>query len=214
MKAAVLGIWLAVFPEQGQLLDRIAVTVDDRVITLGDVIEEIRLAALLDGTEVVLTPESKRRAAERLVENILLSRDMELTRFPLPTDEEVEDFVARIRSARGLDAEAWRAEMQRCRLDPGSVREQLRQRLGVLRYIEFRFRPQVQLADADVRQYVRDRTQTGSSTAAGNLEHALEAARQKVESALAAQRINELVDAWLKDAKQRSRIRFREAAFQ
>ncbi len=214
MRATLLSIWLATAAVQGQLLDRIAVTVDDRVITLGDVIEEIRLAALLDGAPVTVTPESKRQAAERLVENLLLSRDMELTRFALPPDEDVEEFVAEIRKARGLDPAAWEAEVRRYQLDPTRVREQLRRRLAVLRYIEFRFRPQVQLAETDTRMLAEDRVLRGVPGSAGSSERAFELTRQTAESALVAQRVNELVDAWLKDARQRARIRFREAAFQ
>ncbi len=214
MRTAILWLWLAASPLQGQLLDRIAVTVDDRVITLGDVIDEIRLAALLEGAALEITPESKRRAAERLVESLLLSRDMEMTRFPPVSDEELEEFLARIRTARGLNAAAWEDEVRRYQLSPAHVREQLRRRLGVLRYIEFRFRPQVQLTDAEVRQYMQDRLGPGSAPMAGNPERALEAARQAAESALAAQRVNELVDAWLKDTRKRARIRYREAAFQ
>lgn len=210
----VLCIWLAASPAQGRVLDRVAVTVDERIITLSDVIEEIRLTSLLEGTAVEITPESKRRAAERLVENILISRDMELTRFPLPGDEDLEEFLAAILAARGLDTAAWQAELRRYDFSPQRVREHLRQRLGVLRYIEFRFRPQVQVSDAGVRPLVQDRAPPGTPPPAGSPERALEAARQAAEAALAAQRVDELVDAWLKEARRRARIRYKEAAFQ
>lgn len=208
--STLVAIWLAACLAQGQVLDRIAVSVDDRVITLSDVIAEVRLAALLDGAPVAITPETKRKAAERLVENLLLLRDMELTRFPLPSDEELEDFLAEIRQARKLDAAGWEAEVRRYQLEPARVREQLRQRLGVLRYIEFRFRPQAQLSEAELWQ----RGSSPAQATVSNPERMLEVTRQTAESALLAHRVDELVDAWLKDARQRARIRFREAAFQ
>lgn len=208
--STLVAIWLAACLAQGQVLDRIAVSVDDRVITLSDVIAEVRLAALLDGAPVAITPETKRKAAERLVENLLLLRDMELTRFPLPSDEELEDFLAEIRQARKLDAAGWEAEVRRYQLEPARVREQLRQRLGVLRYIEFRFRPQAQLGEAELWQ----RGSSPAQATVSNPERMLEVTRQTAESALLAHRVDELVDAWLKDARQRARIRFREAAFQ
>jgi hypothetical protein len=45
-------------------------------------------------------------------------------------------------------------------------------------------------------------------------ERLVEMARQTAESALIAKQVDELVDAWLKEAKQRARIRWREAALQ
>jgi hypothetical protein len=63
--AGIPALWLAAILAQGKVLDRIVATVDDQVITLQDVLEEVRLAALLDGLSPEFTPESKRRAAER-----------------------------------------------------------------------------------------------------------------------------------------------------
>ncbi|MGC8792516.1 MAG: hypothetical protein ACP5U2_03895 [Bryobacteraceae bacterium] len=206
----MLALWLVAGPGQGLVLDRIAVTVDDRVITLSDVLEEIRLAALLDGVPVQITPESKRQAARRLVEHVLLSRDMELTRYPLPSDEEVNQFIEQIRRARGLDAKTWEAEAHRYEIEPDRLREHLRRRLGILRYIAFRFRPEVQPGPADSSQAAP----AADSRVAGVSERAIAAAREAAQSALAARQVDELVDAWLREAKQRARIRWREEAFQ
>jgi len=212
--AGILALWLVATLAQGKVLDRIAVTVDDHVIALSDVLEEIRLVALLDGVAPEFTPERKRQAAERLIEHVLLGRDMELTRFPLPSDEEVADFVEQIRQARGLDEAAWRAELRRCEIPPERLREHLRRRLGILRYIEFRFRPEVQASSTEVQRPAPDPSGSSDSRRSGPQDRLIELARQTAESALAARQVDELVDAWLREARQRARIRWREAAFQ
>ena len=214
MIAGIPALWLAAILAQGKVLDRIVATVDDQVITLQDVLEEVRLAALLDGLSPVFTPESKRKAAERMVENLLLSRDMELTQFPLPSDEEVAEFIAQIQKARGLDEQGWKAELERYELAPGRVRELLRRKLGVLRYIEFRFRPQVQSGFTGASQASGTALAGSDARPSAHPERLVEMARQTAESALIAKQVDELVDAWLKEAKQRARIRWREAALQ
>jgi hypothetical protein len=212
--AGITALWLAATLAQGKLLDRIAVTVDDHVIALSDVLEEIRLVALLDGVAPEFTPERKRQAAERLVEHVLLSRDMELTRFPLPSDDELADFIRQIRQARGLDEAGWQAELRRCELPPERVREHLRRRLGILRYIEFRFRPEVQSGATEGQRSAGELPGSSDSRRSGSQDRLIELARQVAESALAARQVDELVDAWLREARQRARIRWREAAFQ
>jgi len=178
LKPAILALWLAgACLEPGDVIDRIAVTVDQYVITLSDVLEEIRIAALLDGVEARFSAQAKREAAERIIERHLLTRDMQLTQFPLPGDAEVEDFIARVRQARKLDEDAWQKELSRYGIGAKQLHAALKQRLGVLRYVEFRFR----------------------------------AERQGDE---AADQVNRLVDAWLKEARQRVRISWREEAFQ
>lgn len=174
---AVIVCSFAVAWQTAQVIDRIAVTVDEHAITLSDVLEEIRFAALLDGVTPEFSSTRKREAAERLIERHLLARDMELARFPPPTDADVEAFIAQLRAARKLDGDAWQAELARYQIAPAQLHAGLKQRLAVLRYVEFRFRPQARSADAD-------------------------------------DRVNQLVDAWLKEARQRARIRWREAAFQ
>src|SRR5262245_30422765 len=58
-------------PVSAEVLDRIAVTVDKRVITLADVVRELRVDAFLDRKPVDLSADSKRKAAARLVDQIL-----------------------------------------------------------------------------------------------------------------------------------------------
>src|SRR5262245_9914320 len=53
---------------QAEIIDRIAVVVGNGVITESQIIREIRLAAFLDGKPLDFSAESKRKTADRLVE--------------------------------------------------------------------------------------------------------------------------------------------------
>lgn len=208
MRTAGLAFALLCAAQAAEILDRIAVTVDDRLITLSDVLQEIRIAALLDASPLAFTPERKRQAAERLVDALLLTRDMEFTRFPSPSPEDVDAFIQQIRHSRKLDSAAWQTQLAHYGVSELTLREHLTRRLALLRYIEFRFRPEAQVSEAEIRQHALNRLLLPGAAAS------YDEARRAAEAALAAQRVDQLVDAWLKDARRRARIRYREGALQ
>ena len=61
-----------------EVLDRIAVTVGTEIITLTEVLREIRLQALQENGTIDTSPRARRAAAERLVDRTLIT--MEMTR--------------------------------------------------------------------------------------------------------------------------------------
>ena len=71
-----------------ELLDRMAATVGDYAITSSAVFRQLRLEAFLDGRTPDFSPASRRQAAERLGEQQLVRREMELTRHDLYVADE------------------------------------------------------------------------------------------------------------------------------
>jgi len=57
-------------PAPAEVLDRIAVTVAKHVISEGDVLLELRIAAFLDQKPVDASGDQKRKAADRLIDSI------------------------------------------------------------------------------------------------------------------------------------------------
>ena len=73
---------------QGEIIDRIAVAVGNQVITESEILRDIRITAFLNDTELDFSPKAKRRAADRLVEQKLVNKEMELTKYPGPEPED------------------------------------------------------------------------------------------------------------------------------
>ncbi|MEK7403866.1 MAG: hypothetical protein AAB225_02040 [Acidobacteriota bacterium] len=157
---------------QAEIIDRIAVTVDDQVITNGELLQEIRLTAFLNGQPPDFSPAARRAAAEQLVEQHLILRDMELTRFSSPPAADVDRMLQQYSDTR-------QRELARYGISERDLRARLERQAAVLRYIDFRFKPEVQASQPET----------------------------------IAQRVDEIVERWLKEARQRARIRYREAAF-
>ena len=82
-----------------EVVDRVAVVVGTNVITESELLREVRLTQFLNGEPLDLSPEKKRAAAERLVDQQLIRTEMELSRYPQPGTEEENKVLRRISQA-------------------------------------------------------------------------------------------------------------------
>jgi len=214
MKAvsAILLLTLAA-SSVAEILDRIAVTVDDIVITERDITNHLRVAAFLNGEPVELTLAARREAAGRLVEQTLVRREMEISRYPIPAATDADSLVSQIRDERFPSDEAFRETLSEYHLDEDDLREGLRLQLTVLRFIDYRFRPGITVTEEEVERYYED-VLAPESRRSGETTGSIDSLRDTIEEILIGQRINEALDEWLEQTLATSRVVYREEAFQ
>ncbi|MGE5569285.1 MAG: hypothetical protein ACM3S5_09645 [Rhodospirillales bacterium] len=213
MRFPVLAAWIlwtaAARPE---VIDRIAVTVDNQPIAESRVVEELRLTAFLNGAKAEITPQAKRAAADRLVEQTLIRREMQLTQYPPPDPAEVESLLEQVMAPFGSQA-----AFEQALKDYGIGREELKQALerqaAVLRFIDLRFRPEVQVIEPDIRLYY-DTVLVPQFQKQNLTPPSYDEAHSQCEEAVISRRVDERVDSWLAEMKKRTRIRYEEDAFQ
>lgn len=196
--------FLCVFARNlAEVIDRVAVTVDRQVITESLVLEEIRLAAFLNDAQPDFGAEARRRAAGRLVERLLIEREMELTRFPAPAPEDAAKLLEQARRGR---SEAQLGEALAARqISEEALQPYLLRQAALLRFLEVRFRPEVQVSEEEVRDCYQKREPKTSAS--------FDEARAQCEEALVAAGVDKAVDRWLREARERVRIVYREEAF-
>ncbi len=195
-----------------EVIDRIAVSVANLVITTSDLDREIRVNAFLDGVQPDFTPAAKRSAADRMVEQKLIRRELETARYPTPDPAEVEPVLAAFKKQRYPNDAAYQAALQSYGITDQQVRDELLWQRTLLRFIEVRFRPGVQVSDKDIQDYF-DRTVAPAARAAHPGQPvALEDYRAQIESTLTGQRVDQEVDTWLKNARRRTAIVYHEEA--
>ncbi|MGD0015133.1 MAG: hypothetical protein ABSD56_12040 [Bryobacteraceae bacterium] len=207
----LLGVVAATLP--AEIIDRIAVTVDSSVITASQVLEEVRVTAFLNGANPDFTPASRRQTADRLIEQLLVRREMDLTRYPQPEAGEVRDAFERVRAHFASEA-AYRQALAEYRLEETEIAAALLRQLALLRFIELRFRPEIQVQESDVMQYYENAYLPAIRQKGVTPEPAFEDAREQCEQALTEQLVDQRVDKWLKEARGRARIVYSEEAFQ
>ena len=166
--------------------------------------EELRLAAFLNEEKPDFSAEARRGAAARLVERLLIEREIELTRFPAPAPEDAAKLLEQVR--RGREEAQYREALAAYELTEATLRQYLLRQAALLRFIEVRFRPEVQVSEEDIRNCSQQHApQTRASS---------EEARARCEETLLAAGVDKAVERWLRDVQARARIVYREEAFQ
>ncbi|MGH9668239.1 MAG: hypothetical protein ACRD9L_27780, partial [Bryobacteraceae bacterium] len=137
---------------RAEIVDRIAVTVANRVITESQILEAAHLTAFLNGEPADTSAAGKRKTADRLVEQILLRREMDLMHFSSPPAADVAPLLAQVKTRFKNEAD-FDAALRRSQISGAQLKGYLLWQLTTLRFIDFRFRPGVQVSAADLRAY-------------------------------------------------------------
>jgi hypothetical protein len=200
---------LAMASAQAAILDRIAVTVGRQVITESDVDRDLRVAAFLDRKPIDLSGEQKRKAAERLVDQLLILQEAAFSRVPLPDRADAERLISPIKTEYGSDFDA---ALKRYRITENDVVAQLFAGVRALRYTDLRFRPEVQFSDGDLRvlysTLVEEWKKKGEQQIPG-----FEDSREQLEKLLTDQRTAQALDRWLQNQRSETPILYRDEVF-
>jgi hypothetical protein len=199
---------------RAEVIDRIAVTLDNQIITESEVAREIRLSAFLNGDPLDFSPEAKRKAAGRLVEQKLIRREIELGRYLQPSNEEVAAMLKQIQTQRFRDAEDYRQALEKFGVSETDLTAHLLWQLTLLRFIDARFRPGVQVSDEEVRAYFDREQRKLPETADPGKQPKFEDFRDQISETLINQVVDQQLDDWMAAARKRTRIVFHPEAFQ
>ena len=199
---------------QAEVIDRIAVALDNQIITTSEVEREIRLTAFLNGNLLDFSPEARRKAADRLVEQRLIRREIELGRYPEPGKDEVAAALKQIQAQRFPVPEDYRLALEKYGVSAGDLEAHLLWQLTLLRFIDARFRPGVQVSDEEIRAYFQSVQAKGEATADPGKPPRFEDLRDGIHETLTNQRIDQLLNDWLAAARKRTHIVFHPEAFQ
>jgi hypothetical protein len=194
---------------QGAILDRIAVTVGRQVITESDVDRDLRVAAFLDRKPIDLSGEQKRKAADRLVDQLLILQEAEFSRVPLPDRADAERLIEPVKREYADD---YNAALKRYRITQNDVVEQLFAGVRALRYTDLRFRPEVQFSDSDLRELYSTLVAEGKKKGETQIP-GFESSREQLEKLLTDQRTAQALDRWLQNQRTETPILYRDEVF-
>lgn len=205
----LLGALCAAPLARGETLDRIAVTVGRHVISEQDVLQDIRVSSFIDSRQPDFSPELKRKAADRMIDQYLVLQDAALTRTPMPSAADAAAMLAPIKARYASDQE-YRNALAQARVTETELAEHLLAGLRMLRYTDLRFRPEVEISDDALRAYYDKLTASAGNTSA---RPTFEASRNDIEKLLTEQQTMQALDRWLSTARGEIAIVYHEAAF-
>ncbi len=179
--AAALCTLLAAPTSADVLLERILAVVEGRPLLLS----EVRLLQAVRGLE-------ERAALEELIDERLMLREAGRLVQSAVSPEEEERALARLREASPPARAASLAELRRL----------VRRQTAIVKYIDFRFRPQVSVSEADVRR-AYDARPAGAAGAP-----ALEEEAPALREALTQKALDERIEAWVAELRAAADIRY------
>jgi hypothetical protein len=196
-----------------EIIDRIAVSVGSRVITETDLDREIRITAFLNNAKPDFSPASKRETANRMVDQTLVRSELEASRYPEPTAAETEAALADEKARFGDDA-AYRRVLASDGVNEDDLKARLAWQLMLVRFIGVRFRPGIQISDADIIKYFNEHMRAGLLEAHPGQTPSVDDYRAGIEQTLIGQAADLQVEQWLKEARRRNRIQYHDEVFQ
>jgi hypothetical protein len=186
------------------VVDRVAIVIDKKVFTESEVLDDLRLTELINDQPLDLGPAARRQAAEHLVDQELIRRELEASGYTQPAAGESDALLRKFRQDRFPSLAEYRAAMQKYGVAEDQLKQRLLWQLAALRFTDLRFRSQQPAA-----------TQPPAAT------QQLEASSQSADRAAAeiandaaATSVDQQMDAWLKRARGNAKIAFKQEAFQ
>ncbi len=199
---------LAAEPGSAQVIDRIIATVNGHVILQSDWDEALCYEALLTNRTLARFTEDERRAVlDRLIDQELLREQMKSADFPHATDAEVAARVADARKQypQATSSDAWQGLLAEYHLAERDLLAHVRQQIDVMRLVDARLRPAVEIDSKSIEEYYRDQfvpklKQSGAS------EVPLAEVSAKIRELLTEQKVSELLISWLQTLRSEGQV--------
>jgi peptidyl-prolyl cis-trans isomerase SurA len=213
MRRALMILTLGAALASGEIVDRVVASVGAQVVTAGAISRMADLEAFLSNSAPRTKPADRREMAQRLVEQALVRREIELSRFSPISRADAEQQIASIQKDLGLDEAALRARLALHRLSYEDLYDEARWQLTLFRFVEFRFRPGVQVGEQEIAAYYNGEL-VEEVRKAGRERPDLDSLRETILRILTERKVQGALEQWLEQASQQVRVRYREEAFQ
>jgi len=191
-----------------EVIDRIVATVNGHVILQSDWDEALCYEALLTNRTLAQFTDDQRRAVlDRLIDQELLREQMKSADFPHASDTEVAARVADARKqyAQAASSGAWQALLAQYHLTEKDLLAHVRQQIDVMRLVDARLRPAVQIDSKSIEAYYRDQfipklKQSGVS------DVPLAEVSAKIRELLTEEKVSALLVSWLQTLRSEGQV--------
>lgn len=216
MRTLALAFLLLPIAAMAEIVDRIALTVGREIITEQQIVHSLRVTAFLNGEPVQINAKTKRAAAQKLLELTLIGVEIANSRYPAPAKEQIDAALASVKQQLFSGSQArYEEALMTYGITEADVRQSLERQLSTLSFIDFRFRPAVQIQEDEIAEYFREeyspdyQKKNPGKPAPRYLE-----VRNALSELLTQQRVDNLLDRWISQTESQSRVQWREKVFE
>jgi hypothetical protein len=197
-----------------EIIDRIAVSVGNQAITTSDIDREVRVTAFLNRTQPDFSPANRRATADRLVEQRLILRELENSRYPVPPASEIDPILEKFKKDNFAREEDYFRALADDGIADRQVRDELLWQRRLLLFIDVRFRPSAQVSEQDIEDYFHKTVEPAAEAAHPGQPVTLDDYRDQIQEKLTGDQVDKQMTAWLANTRQRSEVVFHPEAFQ
>lgn len=200
----LLLLWAAALGAPGQqVVDRILVRIDGDIITLSEARELAAYQQLIEERSL-----DRRQILNQLIDQWILNREAQAARLPMPDADQVNAELEELEK-KFPSRQAYRERLRELGLTPDAMRRLVERQLYLMRFLDYDFRPTVQVEREQIENYYR--TELSPRLAArGQPVPPLEAVERQIRELLIQQQISERAKRWLERTRSQLRIEFVE----
>jgi len=191
-----------------EVVDRIVATVNGRVILQSDLDEALCYDALLTGRSVAdFTDDDVRATLDQLIDQELLREQMKSAEFRHATDTEVSARIADARKQypQAVTDDSWRSLLARYHISEKELFAHVRQQIDVMRLVDARLRPAVQIDTKSIEAYYRDQF-VPKLKLSGAYEVPLTEVSAKIRELLTEEKVSEMLVSWLQTLRSEGQV--------
>jgi hypothetical protein len=182
-----------------EVIDRVAARVENDIILVSDIRELAHYQMLIDGKS-----ESDTQILDRLIDQWIVRKEATVSRYPQPSDEDVQRSLARLKRTFSSAAE-FEERRQQSGLSSEELLALVKSQLYLSNYLDTRFRPSIQIEEKDVEEFYKTRV-VPRAESRGQAPPTIEAAREFIQEAMVQRAIDEQANRWLKESRARIRV--------
>lgn len=191
------------------IIDRIAIVVRNSIIKDSDVNRDIRVTDFLNGRPLNFSASARKEAADRLIAQALIRREIRLGDYPMATLQDADEQLDSLESERFKTQAALDRALERYGLTELDLRTQFQWQLTVLRFIDLRFKPAVMVTDQEADAYYREHE---AELRHDHPKQSLDELKSDARDVIVGERVNKLFFDWLNQQRGDTKIVFHEAS--
>jgi hypothetical protein len=189
---------------QSEVTDRLLALVNRDVITESDV--RWALALDPDVQPLDLSAENRRAMLERLIDQRLLLQEAEKLPRNEPTEEEITDHINKELIAKFGGNEKFVERVKKVGLEQAMLREIVRRRLEILKYVDFRFRSFIFIKPEEIETYYRTTSVPEAARKGVGAPDLDDKLRSEIETRLISERVNAELDRFFDETRAQAQI--------
>jgi hypothetical protein len=182
------------------IIDRIAVVIGNSIIKDSEIAQDIRVTAFLNGEVLDFSAAKRKKAANRLIDQIFIRREIRVGGYPGVTPQAADVQLNALKKERFKTAAAFEEELRRYGLTELALRTEFQWQLTVLRFIDVRFKPAVLVSDDEIEKYYKAHPSKSS----------LAAMHDQIADILTGEKVNQVFFTWLDQQRKDAKIQFQE----